>query len=55
MAATAIIVIIGAGAVGAKVYYQKQVEKLIAERGATAASVDVDFLGQVHIKDLTLP
>ncbi len=55
LAATAIIVIIGAGAVGAKVYYQKQVEKLISERGATAASVDVDFLGQVHIKDLTLP
>jgi len=55
LAATAIIVIVGAGAVGAKVYYQKQVEKIIAERGATAASVDVDFLGQVHIRDLTLP
>ncbi|MDR6101490.1 hypothetical protein QE369_001668 [Agrobacterium larrymoorei] len=54
-AATAIIVVVGAGAVGAKVYYQKQVEKVIAERGATAASVDVDFLGQVHIRDLTLP
>lgn len=54
-AATALIVIIGVGAVGAKMYYQKQVEKMIAERGATASSVEVDFLGQVHIRDLALP
>ncbi|MEJ8307795.1 hypothetical protein [Agrobacterium larrymoorei] len=54
-AATAIIVIIGAGAVGAKMYYQKQVEKMIAERGATASSVEVDFLGKLHIRELALP
>lgn len=54
-AATAIIVILGAGTVGAKMYYQAQVEKVIAERGATASSVEVDFLGQVHIRELTLP
>lgn len=54
-AATAIIVIIGAGAVGAKMYYQKQVEKMIAERGAKASSVEVDFLGKLHIRELALP
>ena len=55
LAATAIIVIIGAGAVGAKVYYERQVKEFVASSGATAGSIKVDFQGRIHIRDLKLP
>ncbi len=54
-AAAAVIAIVTAGAVGGKAFYKAKVNELIAQSGATAASVDVDFQGRVHIRDLTLP
>lgn len=54
-AAVAIIAIAAAGVIGGKAFYEAKVNELVARSGATARSVDVDFLGQIHIRELTLP
>lgn len=54
-AAVAIIAVAAAGVVGGKTFYQAKVNELVARSGATAGSVEVDFLGKIHIRDLTLP
>ncbi|MET0171222.1 MAG: hypothetical protein ABW206_02355 [Agrobacterium vaccinii] len=54
-ATVAILAIAAGGVVGAKAFYQSKVNELVARSGATTGSVEVDFLGQVHIRDLTLP
>ena len=54
-AAVAIIAVAAAGVVGGKSFYQAKVNELVARSGATAGSVEVDFLGKIHVRDLTLP
>lgn len=54
-ASAAIVALAVAGAVGAKTFYEAKVGELIARNGATARSVEVDFLGKVHVRDITLP
>ncbi|MES5099079.1 hypothetical protein ABUK73_12690 [Agrobacterium sp. BA1120] len=51
----ALIAVVVAGGMGAKIFYEGKVKDLIARSGATAGSVDVDFLGKVHVRELTLP
>lgn len=38
-----------------KAFYEAKVSELVARTGATARSVEVDFLGQIHIRELALP
>ncbi|MDH7804494.1 MULTISPECIES: hypothetical protein [unclassified Rhizobium] len=54
-AAVAIIAVAAAGVVGGKAFYEAKVSELVTRSGATAQSVKVDFLGQIHIRELALP
>ena len=54
-AAVAIIAVAAAGVIGGKAFYEAKVSELVARTGATARSVEVDFLGQIHIRELALP
>ncbi|MGG2474395.1 hypothetical protein ACNVD4_03435, partial [Rhizobium sp. BR5] len=54
-ATVATIAVAAAGVVGGKTFYQAKVSELVARSGATAGSVEVDFLGKIHVRDLTLP
>ncbi|WCA60523.1 hypothetical protein G6M16_015210 [Agrobacterium tumefaciens] len=53
-AAVAIIAVAAAGVVGGKTIYEAKVKELVARSGATATSIEVDFLGKIHVRDLTL-
>ena len=53
-AAVAIIAVAAAGVVGGKTFYEAKVKELVARSGATATSIEVDFLGKIHVRDLTL-
>lgn len=54
-AAVAIIAVAAAGVIGGKIFYEAKVKELVARSGATATSIEVDFLGKIHVRDLTLP
>lgn len=54
-AAVAIIAVAAAGVIGGKTFYEAKVKELVACSGATATSIEVDFLGKIHVRDLTLP
>ena len=54
-AAVALIAVAAAGVIGGKTFYEAKVKELVARSGATAGSVEVDFLGKIHVRDLTLP
>lgn len=54
-AAVAIIAVAAAGVIGGKTFYEAKVKELVARTGATATSIEVDFLGKIHVRDLTLP
>lgn len=54
-AAVAIIAVAAAGVIGGKTFYEAKVKELVARSGATATSIQVDFLGKIHVRDLTLP
>ncbi|HCJ72937.1 hypothetical protein N5C66_25635 [Rhizobium pusense] len=54
-AAVAIVAVAAAGVIGGKTFYEAKVKELVARTGATAGSVEVDFLGKIHVRDLTLP
>ncbi|CVI64854.1 MULTISPECIES: hypothetical protein [Agrobacterium] len=54
-AAVAIIAVAAAGVIGGKTFYEAKVKELVARSGATATSIEVDFLGKIHVRDLTLP
>ncbi len=54
-AAVAIVAVAAAGVIGGKTFYEAKVKELVAHTGATAGSVEVDFLGKIHVRDLTLP
>lgn len=51
----AIIAVAAAGVVESKVFYEAKVSELISRSGATAHSVEVDFLGQIHVRKLKFP
>ncbi|MFB4373416.1 hypothetical protein RAC92_07520 [Agrobacterium sp. CR_3] len=53
-AAVAIIAVAAAGVIGGKTFYEAKVKELVARSGATATSIEVDFLGKIHVRDLTL-
>nr|WP_234902567.1 hypothetical protein [Agrobacterium larrymoorei] len=50
-----VIVVAAVGAYGAKVFYEKKINEVFARSVAAAGSIGVDFLGNVHIRDLTVP
>ncbi|MDS7595511.1 hypothetical protein [Agrobacterium tumefaciens] len=54
-AAVAVIAVVAAGVVGIKSVYEAKVNELVARSGGTADSIDVDFLGRIHLRNLTLP
>ncbi|MBZ7925103.1 hypothetical protein LAC81_30660 [Ensifer adhaerens] len=54
-AAVAVIAIAAAGVVGGKFMLERTVDRFIADRGGKAGSVKADFLGRVHLRDVTLP
>lgn len=54
-AAVAVIAIAAAGVVGGKFMLERTVDRFIAERGGKAGSVEADFLGRIHLRDVTLP
>ncbi|OCP05672.1 MULTISPECIES: hypothetical protein [unclassified Ensifer] len=54
-AAVAVVAIAATGVVGGKFMLEKAVGTFIAERGGKAGSVEADFLGRIHLRDVTLP
>ncbi|HEV7308464.1 hypothetical protein [Ensifer sp.] len=54
-AAVAVIAIAATGVIGGKFMLEKAVGTFIAERGGKAGSVEADFLGRIHLRDVTLP
>ncbi|UXS03901.1 hypothetical protein [Agrobacterium tumefaciens] len=54
-AAVAVVAIATAGVVGAKTIYEGKVSEFVALNGGKADAVTVDFLGRVHLRNLTLP
>lgn len=54
-AAVAVIAITAAGMAGYKTIVEKRVSRMIAERGGKAGSVEADFLGRIHLRDVALP
>ena len=54
-AAVAVIAIAAAGVTGGKFMLERSVDKFIAARGGKAGSVEADFLGRLHLRDVTLP
>ncbi|MEY9102096.1 hypothetical protein ABIA24_005069 [Sinorhizobium fredii] len=53
--AGAVTAIVAAGIVGGKIVLESKVNELIAGRGGKAGSVEVDHLGRIHLRDVTLP
>ncbi|AWM28010.1 hypothetical protein ABIA14_005336 [Sinorhizobium fredii] len=53
--AGAVTAIVAAGVVGGKIVLESKVNELIAGRGGKAGSVEVDLLGRIHLRDVTLP
>ncbi len=51
-AAVAVVTIAAAGVVGAKTIYESKVSEFVALNGGRADSVEVDFLGRVHLRNL---
>lgn len=54
-AAVAVIAITAAGMAGYKTIVENRVSRMIAERGGKAGSVEADFLGRIHLRDVALP
>jgi len=54
-AAVAVIAIAAAGLTGYKITLQNTITSQLEKRGGKAASVEADFLGRIHLRDVTLP
>lgn len=52
--AVAVIAVVVAGGVGVKSVYERNVSEFVAEGGGTADSVEVDFLGRIHLRNVAL-
>jgi len=54
-AAVAVIAIAAAGLTGYKFTLEKTITSQLEKRGGKASSVEADFLGRIHLRDVTLP
>ncbi|MGH6806913.1 MAG: hypothetical protein ACREEJ_08725, partial [Ensifer adhaerens] len=54
-AAVAVIAVAAAGVTGVKVVHERRVTDFVAQSGGKADSVEVDFLGRIHLRNVTLP
>ncbi|MFK0685120.1 hypothetical protein SD208_12445 [Ochrobactrum sp. BD67] len=54
-AAVAVIAIAAAGLTGYKITLEKTITSQLEKRGGKASSVEADFLGRIHLRDVTLP
>ncbi len=54
-AAVAVVAIAAAGMTGYEIVVEKSVGKLIADRGGKVGAVEADFLGRIHLREVTLP
>ncbi|MFQ0812956.1 hypothetical protein AVM02_11865 [Brucella anthropi] len=54
-AAVAVIAIAAAGLAGYKITLEKTITAQLEKRGGAASSVEADFLGRIHLRDVTLP
>jgi hypothetical protein len=54
-AAVAAVAITAAGMAGYKTIVENRVSRMIVERGGKAGSVEADFLGRIHLRDVVLP
>ncbi|WP_018237007.1 hypothetical protein [Ensifer sp. BR816] len=54
-AAVAVVAIAAAGGAGGKMVVERKVEEFVAKRGGKAGAIEVDFLGRIHLRDVTLP
>jgi hypothetical protein len=55
LAAVAVIAVAAAGVVGGKTVYEGKVQEFVDRSGGKADLVKVDFLGRIHLRNLTLP
>lgn len=53
--AVAVIAVVAAGGTGVKTVYERNVSEFVAQGGGTADSVEVDFLGRIHLRNVALP
>ncbi|MBB5703814.1 hypothetical protein FHS76_003724 [Ochrobactrum daejeonense] len=54
-AAVAVIAIAAAGLAGYKITLEKTITSQLEKRGGKAASVEADFFGNIHLRDVALP
>lgn len=54
-AAVAVIAVAAAGVIGVRTVYEGKVSDFVARSGGKADSVAVDFLGRIHVRNLTMP
>ncbi|PQA73335.1 hypothetical protein [Brucella oryzae] len=54
-AAVAVIAIAAAGLTGYKITLEKTITSQLEKRGGKASSIEADFLGRIHLRDVTLP
>lgn len=54
-AAVAVIAIAAAGLTGYKITLENTITSQLEKRGGKASSVEADFLGRIHLRDVTLP
>jgi len=54
-AAVALVAIVAAGLTGYKITLERTIAAQLEKRGGKAASVQADFLGKIHLRDVTLP
>lgn len=54
-AAVAVIAIAAAGLTGYKITLQNTITSQLEKRGGKAASVEADFFGRIHLRDVTMP
>ena len=53
--AVAVIAVVVAGGTGVKTVYERKISEFVAQSGGKADSVEVDFLGRIHLRNVTLP
>lgn len=54
-ATVAVIAVAAAGATAGKFMLAKAADRFLVERGGKAGLVEADFLGQIHMRDVTIP
>lgn len=52
--AVAVIAIVVAGGAGTKAVYERNVSEFVARSGGKAGSVEMDFLGRIHLRNVAL-